>query len=49
MESISNRERPVSLRPLQEGVLLTPRNRKIVDLLRQLEYVKKQLKQLLEP
>jgi hypothetical protein len=39
---------PLSVKPAIEGVTPTPRNMKIVDLLRQLEYLKRQLKQLLD-
>lgn len=39
---------PLSTRPSEVGVTPTPRNLKIIDMLRNLEYVKKQLKQLLD-
>lgn len=45
---MTGRELPISTRVSHEGVTPTPRNMKIVDILRQLEYLKKQLKQLLD-
>lgn len=47
MASIPN-NLPLRLSPMNEGVRPSPRNVKIIDLLKQVEYIKKQLKQLLD-